>query len=142
MSPRRIAAAAVFAILVVLSVEKTLLRLPFIDRTPLRISMETSPDRSWYPAYPRFLAEVRRRTPPGARIALVVPMPTWETGYDYAFFRASYFLAGREVLPILTRDGKPFGDNVRNAQYLAAWGVNARGGRELWRGNGGVLLQR
>ncbi|HKO57711.1 MAG TPA: hypothetical protein VJ276_17725 [Thermoanaerobaculia bacterium] len=140
--PRRIVAAAAFLIIVLLSIEPTVIRLPFVDRSELRASMETAADRTWYPQYPRFLDEVRRRTPKGSTIALVVPIRGWEEGYQYAFFRASYFLAGRELLPILTPDDKPLVESFRRARYLAAWGINARGGRVVWRGEGGVLLER
>ncbi len=139
---RRIAASVASIILVLLAIEPTLLRLPFADRTALRDAMERAPDRTWYPEYPLFLEEVRRRTPKGSAIALVVPIRRWEAGYGYAFFRASYFLAGRELLPILTADDRPRNESFRRARYLAVWGINGRGGREVWRGHGGVLLER
>jgi hypothetical protein len=142
MPLRRIVAAAAFSVIVLLALEPTMIRLPFVDRAALRSSMERAPDRAWYPQYPRFLDEVRRRTAQGSAIALVVPVRRWEYGYDYAFFRASYFLAGRELLPILTPDDQPLLESFRRARYVAAWGVNARGGRVVWRGEGGVLLER
>ena len=141
MPTRRIVACSVFLIIVLLSVEPTMIRLPFVDRSALADSMQRAPDREWYPQYPLFLEEVRRRTPKGSTIALVVPVRNWEYGYGYAFYRASYFLAGRELLPILTADDKPLLASFRRARYLAAWGVDARGGRVVWRGHGGVLLE-
>jgi hypothetical protein len=142
MSPRRIAASVVFLIIVLVAIEPTMIRLPFIDRTALRLAMERAPDRAWYPQYPLFLDEVRARTAKGSTIALVVPIRSWGGGYDYSFYRASYFLAGRELLPILTREDKPLMESFRRARYVAAWGINARGGRVVWRGHGGVLLER
>lgn len=139
---RRIVASAVFLIIVLLTIEPTMFRLPLADRSALAAAMERAPDRDWYPQYPLFLEEVRRRTAKGSTIALVVPVRKWEYGYGYAFFRASYFLAGRELLPILTADDRPLIESFRRARYLAAWGVNARGGRVVWSGHGGVLLER
>ena len=124
------------------SLEPTLLRLPFSDRSPLRASMERAADGAWYPQYPRFLEALRAHTVDGQTMALVVPAKQWERGYSYAYYRASYFLAGREVLPIVGPDDRPIPENVARAPMLAAWHVNVRGGRPLWRGEGGVLLQR
>lgn len=142
MQPSRIVAAVAFLALVLLGVEPTLIRLTFVNREPLRKTMERAADRGWYPDYPLFLEGVRAHTPRGARIAVVVPVKSWEAGYDYAFYRANYYLTGRDILPVLTQDNRPFPDGVLRADYVALWGMKPRGGREVWRGNGGVLLQR
>jgi hypothetical protein len=139
---QRLAAITLFAAITIASLEPTLLGLPFRDCSRLRSSMERAADRAWYPGYPRFLEGVRAHTVNGQSIALVVPAKRWELGYMYAYYRASYILAGREVLPIVGPDDRTIAENVRRAPMLAAWGVDARGGRVVWRGEGGVLLQR
>ena len=69
----------------------------------------------------------------------------WNGGYADAYYRASYFLAGREVLPAVTWDDRPHPENVRAARYVAAWQLNvqpAGRGALVWRGEGGELLRR
>ena len=51
--------------------------------------------------------------------AVIVPIMRWETGYSYAFYRASYFLTGREVLPVVTPDNGRLPQNFRAAKYIA-----------------------
>ena len=100
--------------------------------------MERAADGAWYPQYPRFLEALREHTVDGQTMALVVPAKQWERGYSYAYYRASYFLAGREVLPIVGPDDRPIPENVARAPMLAAWHVNVRGGRPLWLFSGSV----
>lgn len=138
----RLAAAALFALIILTSLEPTLLRLPFSDRSRLRDWTELAADRAWYPGYPKFLEALRAHTANGQTMALVVPVKQWESGYMYAYYRASYFLAGREVLPVIGPDDRPIPENIARAPMLAAWHVDVRGGRPVWRGEGGVLLQR
>ena len=117
--------------------------LPFIDRRPLSIGFEQRPDRLW-PQFPRFLAGVRERTQDGDAIAIIVPTFNWDDGYSYAYYRSSYLLAGREVLPLATSDGHLHPENFRRARYIAAWGRPIPPGHTtvVWQGEGGVLLRR
>ena len=84
--------------------------------------------------YPQFLAAVRASTQTGDRIALIIPSRLGSNDYDYAYFRASYFLAGREVLPA---------QDVRNAQFVAVWhDALPPDRRVVWRAHGGALGAR
>jgi hypothetical protein len=67
----------------------------------------------------------------------------WDGGYSYAYFRASYFLAGREVLPLVAPDDRHLVGNFNRAEYLAIWHnrVPARAA-VVFAGDGGVLVRR
>lgn len=144
MRPRTVLSIACFAGLVIASIRLPSLTLPFIDRTPIQRSMSAFPDRGgWWPDYPRFLQEVRARTKRGDSIALLVPTMHWERGYSYAYYRASYFLAGREVLPLVVVSDRPVPGNLQRAQYLAVWRRQApAGARVVFAGYGGALVRR
>lgn len=118
------------------------MRLPFIDRKPIAEMFTRYPDREWE-QYPRFLEGVRERTRGGDSIALIVPKMKWDDGYSYAYYRASYFLAGRTVLPLITSDDRPHPENFRDARYIAVWRTSLPQGRRVlvWSGEGGVLLR-
>ena len=143
-SPRRIAAIALFAAIVLLSIEWRLLAMPFVDRTPLARQLSMQADAGWYPDYPEFLAAVRARTADGDSIVIVAPPRRWDDGYAYAYYRASYFLPGREVLPVMDEHDVVHRENLQRARYIAAWRVNVppSAGSVIWRGNGGVLVRR
>ena len=118
--------------------------LPFVDRGPIQRSMTIMPDRGgWWPDYPRFLEEVRAHTRRGQSIALLVPTMQWQRGYFYAYYRASYFLAGREVLPLVLENDRPVPENLHRAQYLAIWSRPApAGARVVFAEYGGTLVRR
>jgi hypothetical protein len=138
---RRALTVLCLAAIVVLGVGSRLLELPFIDRTEAVRTMVRNPDRAW-PDYPVFLEGVRAHTKPGDTIALIVPAMGWETGYSYAYYRASYFIAGREVLPIVTPDNARLPQNFRGAKYIAVFGVGLRTPADVvWRGGRGALLR-
>jgi hypothetical protein len=119
--------SALIALMAIGSVNWSLFFLPLNDLAALRETITQIPDRA-APEYPRFLEGVRARTPPGATIAIVDPRP-------YAFYRASYFLTGRTVVPLI---------GVRDADYIAQWQApyDLAGFTIVWRGNGGVLAKR
>ena len=129
------------AAIVAMCVVTHLLQLPFVDRRPLSRAMATYPDRQW-PQYPRFLEAVRAHTKPGDTIAVIVPAMGWDEGYSYAYYRASYFLAGREVLPLVTPENGRVPQNLRAAKYIAAFGVTLRVPADVvWQGERGALLR-
>ncbi len=142
MQRRRILAFFWLLVIVALRVEPLLLRLPFVDRKPLSIALTRLPDGMWQ-QFPRFLDGVRQRTGDGDAIAVIVPTMKWDDGYSYAYYRASYFLSGRQVLPLVTADDRPHPENFRAARYIAAWPSNLSAGRGVvvWQGEGGVLLR-
>jgi len=140
---RRVLALIAVIVILALGVEPRYLQLPFLQRKPIAAAFEIRPDRLW-PEYPRFLEEVRARTQNGDTIALIVPSLEWENGYSYGYYRASYFLAGREVLPVADSEGRLHPENFRGAKYSAIWGREMPPGRPtvVWRGHGGMLLLR
>lgn len=91
------------------------------------------------------LVEVARRTPEGAGILLWTPSTSWDDGYDYAYRRAQYLLAGRTVIPMFV---DPHGIDARNpaaAQFIACWSQcpSVPPGFALeWSGDSGMLLRR
>ena len=63
--------------------------------------------------------------------------------YPYAYYRASYFLTGREVLPVIDpRTGEPIPANASAARYVAAFGDAPASGELVWKGEGGALYRR
>jgi hypothetical protein len=106
--------------------------------------MFIAPDRGgWWPSYPAFLDELRSVTKPGDTIAVVVPPKTWDGGYSYAYYRASYFLAGRQVLPVVDDANRALPQNIAAAHYLAVWRAPVPPGwRVVWSGHRGALLVR
>ena len=141
MTLRRALTIICLAAIVVLCVATRLLQLPFIDRRPASQAMAAYPDRQW-PQYPRFLEGVRAHTKKGDTITLVVPAMGWDAGYSYAYYRASYFLAGREVLPLVTPENGRIPQNLRAAKYIAAFGVGLRVPADVvWQGEHGALLR-
>jgi len=141
---RRLLALPAFAAIVLSGLDVQFLSLPFVDRSGLAAHARAEADRAWYPAYPRFLEAVRVRTRPGQSIAIVVPVRRWNDGYDFAFYRASYFLAGRTVLPVLDSQDRVHPENMRAADFIAAWHQAFRINEHtiVWRGEGGALLGR
>jgi hypothetical protein len=138
---RRALTILCLAAIVVLGVEARLLRLPFVDRRPYARTLAVFPDRQW-PHYPRFLEGVRAHTQPGESIAVVVPAMGWDDGYSYAYYRATYFLTGREVLPLVTPQNGRLPQNFRAAKYIAAFGVRLRVPADVvWQDNSGALLR-
>lgn len=95
------------------------------------------------PGYEKFLVGVRSRTEPGDTIALVVPMTEW-SGYSWAYYRASYVLAGRTVLPLMDASNRVHPENLSAAVYVAAWESHPRdaSARVVWAEDGGALLRR
>lgn len=124
------------------SVNWSLLTLPFANLEALREVVARIPDRA-SPEYPQFLDGVRARTPAGATIAIEAPQ-RWHSGYEYAYYRASYFLTARTVVPLLDENDVMHRERLRDVEYLAAWQMpaGAAGFTEVWRGNGGVLARR
>ncbi|MGH9420855.1 MAG: hypothetical protein ACRD3J_12835 [Thermoanaerobaculia bacterium] len=141
MTVRRALTILCLAAIVLMRVDRRLLTLPFVDRAPMAKTMASYPEGRW-PQFPRFMAEVRARTKAGDSIALVVPAREWDGGYSDAYYRASYLLAGREVLPVVNEQDEPVPQNLRSARYIAAIGVRFRLPAEvIWQGEGGALLR-
>ena len=138
---RRAAAATLFVAMVAAGVEPILLSFPFRDRQPFVAQYATMLDRL-SPDYVGFLESVRAHTKNGDTIALIVPQRRWEFGYSYAYYRASYVLAGRTVLPLVWHHNELLGANFAVAQYVAAWNVSAPAGAVVFREKRGALVRR
>jgi hypothetical protein len=140
---RRILALVCLLAIVALRLEPRLMQLPFIDRQPIVELLGNYADGEWQ-QYPRFLQHVRACTRAGDSIAIVAPAMKWDDGYSYAYYRGSYFLAGREVLPLVTADDRVHPENFQRARYIATWRANVPAGRYkvLCQAEGGALLQR
>jgi hypothetical protein len=144
MSLRRVAVIGVVLLLALGGIDFRSLAVPLLDRSAIAAEMAREPDRGiWWPDYPRFLQAVRERTGPGDIIAVVVPATRWDYGYAYAYYRASYFLAGREVLPVVGRDDRFLPENLGAARYIAAWHRPLPPGAQVvLRAAGGALVER
>lgn len=96
------------------------------------------------PELRELFTEVRRRTAPGDRIALITPVHRWDEGYAYAFYRASYVLAGREVVPLVLWGDRPAPENIRHAGYVIVWNRSAElpGFERVWESDAGALYRR
>jgi hypothetical protein len=140
---RRIAAFLCLLAIVGFRLEPRLMQLPFIDRRPVIDLLANYADGEWK-QYPRFLQRIRAYTRPGDSIAIVAPAMKWDDGYSYAYYRGSYFLAGREVLPLVTADDRPHVENFYRARYIATWRGKVPPGRYkvICQAEGGALLQR
>lgn len=140
MHIRRILAACALLILIAVHPEFIALPATFFRWAELQRTLSARPNGSW-PQYPLFLEGVHAHTQRGDRIGIAVPgMRSAET-YLYAFYRAGYLLADREVLPIFY--GEKFrADTLAKADYVAAWQTAAPPGRVVWAGSGGVLVGR
>jgi hypothetical protein len=134
-------ALIVFLAIIALRADPRYLTMPFQPRAPLAAAFTGYADRLW-PQYPRFLEGVREHTKPGDTIAVIVPSMRWDYGYAYAYYRASYFLAGREVLPLVDDKDRPHPENYRVARFIAVWNATPPHGTLVWKGEGGVLIKR
>jgi uncharacterized membrane protein len=141
MSPRRILALVALVALVALHLSTELLSFPFRNRERLHALYAAKADGN-AAEYAQFLEGVRAHTKPGDRIAVMVTPMRWNAGYSYAYYRGSYLLAGREVIPLIYENETPIPSNLERAGYVAAWHAPAPPGRVVWEGSGGVLLSR
>src|SRR5438128_8708005 len=121
---RRRVAIVFFAATAVVAANPTLIRFPFSDRARLAQSLDAVTDpRGYYPEYRLFLRDVRDATKSGDTIAIVVPFKSWDEGYAHPFLRASYLLAGRQIIPIIPPARVAVEGPLPRPQYAAVWGV-------------------
>ena len=118
-------------------------RIFFADRAAASATLTAGPDLA-APGYAAFLREVRERTPADARVAIFVPMRQWSGGYEYAYYRASYALAPREVIPLVDSDEEAHLERADDADYVAAWRMTPRipGFMPAWDAGESILLER
>ena len=116
----------------------------FQDTDALRAFWTEAPFRQ-IPGLRRLLFAVEARTKPGDHILLWTPHRPWQGGYGYAFRRAQYVLAGRDVIPLLDRARDVVDErNISRATYIACWRECPRidGFDLIWRSEDGMLLRR
>ena len=142
MLPRRILAAVLFALILFGGFKQAFVWMLFGDVGPLRVAFARLPDRNT-PEYPLFLRAVAERTKPGERIAIFVPMRHWNGGYAYAYYRASYFLAGRRIIPVVDPDDSAHLDRFEEADWIASWRMDLPADRfdVVWKGHQGRLAR-
>jgi hypothetical protein len=140
---RRALYAILLAAMIVGGFRPFFLRIFTTDRGAHAAALREGPDRA-FPGYAAFISGARDRIPPDARVAIVVPMRRWNAGYEYAYYRASYILTGREVIPLVDRDDTAHLGRVRGADFVAVWNMDAQipGFAPLWSHERGVLLGR
>lgn len=119
-----------------------LIAVASIDLDVFRNALHPPADTFQSDEYEAFLNGVRRHTRPGDSIALLLPTQKWNQGYDFAFYRASYVLSGREVLPVIGPGDSLHVENVRRASHVAVWRLRTEGLERptVWSWNGGQLL--
>jgi hypothetical protein len=144
---RRLLALLALVLIVAVRIEPQLLQMPFVSHRILSVILyrwpETQMPGDWL-RFPRFLEEVRARTRGGDKIGVIIPTMKWDDGYSYAYYRSSYYLTGRDVLPLLTAENQSHMENFYAAQYLIVWHrpVHPRMGTVVWQGEGGALVKR
>ena len=97
---------------------------------PLHDNLVELPYRK-LPGLRELLVATRDRTREGDTVAIVAPY-SWESGYEYAYARSLYTLAGRRV--VLQKD-------VEKADWICAYGV-VPPGEVVWRSKYGAVVRR
>ena len=105
-------------------------RIFTIDRAKLEGNLIGLPYRK-LPGLRELLVATRDHTREGDTIAIVTPY-SWDGGYEYAYARALYTLAGRRV--VLQKD-------IAQANWVCAYGV-APPGEIVWRSPHGAIARR
>lgn len=140
MSGLRRAAIGLFALITILSLD--LRHLTHDLRAPVLSASQRIRSADRAPGYAPFLAHVRAHTQHGDTIALVLS-PADASRYEFAYYRASYLLAGRRVIPLFDRDGQMRRERVAEARYLALFRQTYAGpGEIVWRGADGLLVRQ
>ena len=130
----------VLAAIVIGGIDLRFVRLLFHDRADLKRALALPLAARRLPGYDRFLGEAARHIEPGKRVAVLVPK-RWETGYAYAYYRASYALAGCRVIPLVDPDDAISLERIDGADYVVAWGAEMTGLETVWSGAGGTLYR-
>jgi hypothetical protein len=141
---RRAASAIAFAAILIGGFESYYLRV-FRERpSRVRPILTELPYRKM-PGLRELLIGANARTPQGASIAILVPYSSWEGGYGYAYYRSSYLLPGKQVIPLLRLgEDKSDAENLGHADYLVCWGgvPPVAGFATIWQTAAGMLLRR
>ena len=139
----RVAAATAFLLILIGGVEPFYLRIFRMDRAGMGRAFAETPFRK-ITGLQAFLKGVDAHTPPHARIGIWLPFRQWEGGYGYAYYRASYLLPGKQVVPLLAQhEDRVEPANLAGADYVASLGerVSVPGFEIAWQDEHGVLLK-
>ncbi len=93
-------------LLIAASWEKFYFSVPFSSRERLAEQLTLLP-YSKLPGLRGLLQQSDRLTKPGDVIVLAIPASRWDQGYEYAYARSLYPLAGRTVIPLVGESGGP-----------------------------------
>lgn len=146
-TPPRLVAAAVVATWLAIGAgvfQPLYLTIHTLDGKALGALWSEAPFRR-IPGLREMLLQVEARTKVGDRVLLWTPHRPWQGGYGYAFRRAQYVLAGREVIPLLDRTRDVVDErSIERAQYVACWPEcpPLAGFDAVWRDASGMLLRR
>lgn len=140
---RRVLALAAFAAMAIGLFEPHYWKLYAANRRAL-LAYYTELQYSRMPGFRPFLEEVRARVPEGSSVAIWVPYRQWYGGYSYAWHRAKYVLAGRDVVPLIDSGDRILSDNLKRATFIAAWHGEPQldGFKPVWRTREGTLARR
>jgi hypothetical protein len=141
---RRAAAAIAFAAILIGGFETYYLRVFRESPARLRPILTELPYRKM-PGLRELLIGADARTPRGASIAILVPYSAWAGGYGYAYYRSSYLLPGKQVIPLLRLgEDRSAPENLALADYVICWGGvrPAAGFTMVWQTTAGMLLRR
>lgn len=138
---RTLVAAAVLVLIVAGGYEPFYLQILTANRFALRLHYVELPYRK-LPGLRNLMTAVAEATSPGDRIAVAIPSQPPE-GYAYGFNRSAYLLAGRQLVPLVDRDGRPLDGNFAEADYLACWSctMNAPGATMVLETKWGTLMR-
>lgn len=121
-------APALFAAIVLFTLDPLILQLSLPPRRPSAEALARRADPN--PELAVFLAGVHARTEHGDSVVLLLPAVLNRQKEAY-LYRASYHLAGRDVL---------LPEDLREAKYVAAWRVRVSGD-VVWADHGGALVR-
>ena len=118
-------------------------RMFAMDRGSARAALTELPYRRMT-GLRRFMLGVRERTRDGDKIAIILPAPHWDEGYQYGFTRSTYLLDGRTTLPLIDELDHRIPENLARADAVACLQLDANlpHFKTVWRSSDGVLLRR
>ena len=116
------AACLLSLILLVESFSPNYLSVLTADRGRMAAALTARPDVQ-APGYRRCLDRAGELTPRGASVAVLVPWRRWDPAYAYAYYRATYLLTGRRVVPLLDRHHVPHLERLRTSEWVVSWQV-------------------
>ena len=100
--------------------EPLFLRIFFLDREALRRHLIELPYRQ-LPGLQRLLLTARTQTIEGEKVGFWMDSPRWKEGYEYAYKRAGYPMAGRQVIPLIDSGSRLREAALKEIDVLVCW---------------------